>query len=117
MILYPPFYEPEKSLLFSKFGGRTHKVKPMILLSIFMNLEKAPSFPNLAESCGCSIPEIKCHIVPNFNISKVRYQKIFTVFNCIITKIIVLFQEIGWALLGIIHTTIKYCKISDILPV
>ena len=25
--------------------------------------------------CGCSTPEIKCDIVPNLNISKVRYQK------------------------------------------
>ena len=32
--------------------------------------------PNIRVICGCSTLEIKCHIVPNFNISKVRYQKI-----------------------------------------
>ena len=68
-------------------------------------------------SDGCSTPlqppEIKCHIVPNFNISKDIRR--FTVLNCIITKNIVLFQEIGWAFLGIIHSTVKYCEISDII--
>ena len=42
--------------------------------------------------CGCSTPEIKCHIVPNFNISK-DIRK-FTVLICIITKILFYFKKL-----------------------
>ena len=36
--------------------------------------------PTGTATCGCSTPEIKCDIVPNFNISKVRFRN-FAVLN------------------------------------